>query len=57
MVGIYKIISPSGKIYIGQSVNITRRFKQYKRLQCPQQTHLYNSFLKYGVNYHKFEVV
>ena len=33
MIGIYKITSPNGKIYIGQSINIDRRFKSYRKLQ------------------------
>jgi hypothetical protein len=32
IVGIYKITSPSGKVYIGQSINIERRIKEYKNL-------------------------
>ncbi len=32
MIGIYKITNPEGKIYIGQSIDIDRRFKEYKRL-------------------------
>ena len=28
--GIYKITSPSGRIYIGQSIDCPKRFKQYK---------------------------
>lgn len=57
MIGIYKITSPSGKVYIGQSVDIERRFKQYKRLSCKCQTKLYNSFMKHGVNSHCFEIL
>jgi group I intron endonuclease len=56
--GIYKITSPSGKIYVGQSVNIRHRIGQYKRLRnCHEQARLYNSFLKYGVDAHSFEVL
>jgi group I intron endonuclease len=58
MVGIYKITSPSGKVYIGQSIDIEKRFKQYKRIQnVSQQKGLYNSFLKYGVEKHSFEFI
>lgn len=57
MQGIYKITSPSGKIYIGQSVDIKRRFKKYKSLDCKHQIKLYNSFLKYGYINHKFEII
>lgn len=55
--GIYKITSPSGKIYIGSSINIKRRFSDYKRLRCKSQSKLYSSFLKYGVDKHLFEVI
>ena len=58
MIGIYKITSPSGKIYIGQSVNIQSRFSAYMRLSnCSEQHKLYRSFLKYGVEFHIFEVL
>ena len=57
MVGIYKITSPSGRIYIGQSRNINKRFTQYKRLACEKQPRLYNSFIKYGINDHTFEII
>lgn len=58
MIGIYKITSPSGKIYIGQSVDIEKRFSAYRRLSnCSEQHKLYRSFLKYGVEFHIFEVL
>jgi hypothetical protein len=57
MIGIYKITSPSNKIYIGQSTNIKQRWNQYNNLACKSQTKLYNSFQKYGVNNHVFEVI
>jgi len=58
MTGIYKITSPSGNIYIGQSINIEKRFKQYQYLNnCKKQTALYRSFLKYGVQKHIFEII
>lgn len=55
--GIYKITSPSNKIYIGQSVDIDKRFKAYKRLSCKSQRKLYNSLLKYGFENHIFEII
>lgn len=57
MIGIYKITSPNNRIYIGSSINIEKRFKYYKRLQCKNQTKLYNSFKKYNVENHIFEVI
>jgi len=55
--GIYKITSPSKKIYIGKSIDILRRHKQYSKLFCKSQTHLYNSLVKYGFENHKFEII
>jgi group I intron endonuclease len=57
IIGIYKITSPSGKIYIGQSINWKRRYLEYKRLQCKYQRKLYNSLLKHGVENHQFEII
>lgn len=56
MIGIYKIISPTNKVYIGQSWDIENRFKIYKNCS-PHQVLLYRSLKKYGVDSHKFEVV
>ena len=55
--GIYKITSPSGKIYIGQSVDIGARFARYKRCHCKLQARLYASFMKYGAGSHSFEII
>lgn len=57
MRGIYKITSPTEKIYIGQAFDIEKRISRYKRLSCKMQPRLYNSFLKHGVDQHIFEVV
>ena len=55
MIGIYKITSPSGKIYIGQSWNIEKRFKSYKYKN--KQSFLMRSFDKYGLENHNFEIL
>jgi group I intron endonuclease len=58
MIGIYKITSPSGKIYIGQSIDIERRFVSYKNLNGVRgQKALQNSFFKHGVDNHIFEIL
>ena len=57
MIGIYKITSPSKRVYIGQSVNINSRCIHYKNLHCKTQIKLYNSIVKYGWENHKFEVI
>lgn len=56
--GIYKITSPSGKVYVGQSIDLYRRIDAYKRMSnVKNQPKLYNSFKKYGANNHVFEII
>ena len=55
--GIYKITSPNNKIYIGESIDIFRRFNSYKKLQCKNQKKLHASFKKHGVLSHIFEII
>ena len=57
MIGIYKITSPTDKIYIGQSTNINNRKYYYSSIKCDKQPKLYNSLLKYGWEQHIFEIV
>jgi group I intron endonuclease len=60
IIGIYKITSPSGKIYIGQSINILKTWKhRYNNLndRLKKQPKIYNSLLKYGPEAHKFEII
>jgi len=56
-VGIYKIINPKGKIYIGQSVDLEKRKLDYKYLNCKKQQKIYNSIKKYSWEQHIFEIV
>ena len=57
MIGIYKITSPIGKVYIGQSWDIKKRAKGYKSGRAKGQPYLHNSLVKYGKASHKFEVI
>lgn len=59
MIGIYKITSPTNRVYIGQSRNIKSRFRQYKGnlKNTKGQILLYRSFKKYKVENHIFEVL
>jgi group I intron endonuclease len=57
MIGIYKITNPNGKIYIGQSIDIEKRWKYYYTLNCKGQTKLYNSLKKYSPKNHVFKVI
>jgi len=55
--GIYKITNPKGKIYIGQSINIEKRKKDYEFLNCKKQYKILNSIKKYGWDKHSFELI
>lgn len=57
--GIYKIVSPTGKIYVGQAIDIQKRWNRYINMhKCVNaQTKLYRSFIKHGVINHIFVVV
>jgi group I intron endonuclease len=56
MIGIYKITNPIGEIYIGQAVDIEKRWQQHRYESNWNYYKLYNSFRKYGVDQHTFEV-
>lgn len=53
--GIYKITSPSGKVYIGQSWNIKLRWRNHGKSK--HTSYLYSSIVKYGKESHNFEIV
>ena len=56
--GIYKITSPTGRVYIGQSVDIKKRLRDYKYPERVKgQRKLYSSLKKHGYEKHKFEIV
>lgn len=60
MTGIYKITSPSGKIYIGQSINVLQRKLNYKNFNSNKGNigpKLYNSLQKHSWEQHKFEII
>lgn len=65
IIGIYKITSPSNKIYIGQSINIKKRFSAYNYYDREYEYYIKNnkkslilrSLQKYGTKLHKFEII
>lgn len=60
MVGIYKITSPNGRIYIGQSWDVRMRLYKYRYMSKNNkngQIILENSLVKHGYDNHKFEIV
>lgn len=54
---IYKLTSPSGKVYIGKSKNFNRRLKKYERLDCKTQPKIFKAILKYGFENFWIEIV
>jgi hypothetical protein len=55
--GIYKITSPSNKVYIGQSNNISRRIIEHNYRSKSKNLKLYSSIRKYGLENHKIEIL
>lgn len=56
MIGIYKITNNiTGNFYIGQSVNIEKRFKEHKRKKL--KTKLSKDFQIYGLDSFTFEII
>lgn len=54
---IYRITSPTNKVYIGKTFNLKRRIESYKGLYCKGQRILFNSLSKYGWDNHKFDIL
>lgn len=54
IIGIYKITNPKGKIYIGRSINIFKRWSEHK---YESKSLIYRSINKYGFENHKFEII
>lgn len=57
LIGIYKITSPTNRVYVGQSIDIKLRWKSYERMNCKSQPKLYRSLIKYGFDNHKLCVI
>jgi group I intron endonuclease len=57
-VGIYKITSPTGKVYIGQTRNDYLRMKSYRSIKgCHKQRKLFHSLQKHGWDAHSFQLI
>ena len=57
MIVIYKITSPSERIYIGQSWNWETRLPFYRTGNVKGQIGIYNSIQKYGFTAHKVDIM
>lgn len=54
---IYKITSPNGRVYIGQTVNARRRHLDYCSKKANKQPALHRSIKKYGWDKHLFSII
>lgn len=54
---IYKITSPTGRVYIGQTVNIKKRIRIYARAAAHNQKVLNSSIIKHGWGAHDFMIM
>jgi group I intron endonuclease len=54
---IYMMTSPSGKIYVGRTINYRKRYNSYNLYKGKEQTKLKRSILKYGFEAHNMTVV
>ena len=58
MIGIYKITNQiNGKIYIGQSIDIEKRWEDHKYYNSNEKTKLQYALQKYGVSNFSFEII
>ena len=57
--GIYKLTSPSGKCYIGQSGDLNRRISEYRNFksQVKDQPGIYNALCKYGLDKFRIDIL
>ena len=54
---IYKIESPSGRIYIGKTNDFKTRMRRYSSSNCKAQKLVYASILKYGFKAHEVNII
>jgi len=54
---IYKITNPSGKIYIGKTTDILRRYNNHLSTKNKKQSLINNSINKYGLENHDFMIM
>jgi group I intron endonuclease len=54
---IYKMTSPTDRVYIGMTSNIIKRKAAYNGLDCKSQPLLFKSIKKYGLSNLNFEII
>lgn len=55
--GVYIIINPNNKRYVGSSKSLNKRFNRYKNYSCSRQSAILASLKKYGHENHKFKIL
>jgi len=55
--GIYKIASPTGRVYVGQTKSLPKRLNAYKNGYTKKQPRLDRSITKHGWDLHSFEIL
>jgi group I intron endonuclease len=54
---IYRLTSPTGKVYIGQTKNLSERLSSYRNYKCKAQKKLYSSLVKHGFDKHELYII
>lgn len=57
LIGIYRIVSPTQRVYIGQSWHIKRRWRMHRYRRVSKYSKLTTSLDKYGSKAHSFEAI
>ena len=57
MIGVYKITSPTGRVYIGSSIDLEYRIKCYEHMWNSSQIRIFNSIKKHGWENHSWEIL
>jgi group I intron endonuclease len=55
--GIYIIVSPTNKVYVGQSLDLRTRIESYKRLWQKSDRPVIKSIIKHGIENHTIEEI
>jgi hypothetical protein len=55
--GVYKIVAPDGRTYVGSSANLDKRIEKYRNIRDIRQPRLKESLETYGFKNHDVEIV
>jgi group I intron endonuclease len=54
---IYVLTSPSGRKYVGQTINLNKRFEEYRNQRIWQQIKIFSAIKKYGWDNFNIEII